>query len=114
MSLNRGRSCNPTVVKVGIILLGVCLVGYLVGPPLYWHVLEGLAAVRRSSAAVSCHTCNCDCDSQPLLSIPQGSVFNMQYFTFIPNPILVLLFIYYFPPDLSNIAPKFGLRYWIL
>ncbi|XP_076934605.1 uncharacterized protein LOC143600954 [Bidens hawaiensis] len=69
---NRGGSCNPAIVKIGIIFLGVCLVGYLVGPPLYWHVLEGLAAVRRSSSAVSCPPCNCDCDSQPLLSIPQA------------------------------------------
>ncbi|KVH88964.1 Protein of unknown function DUF1068 [Cynara cardunculus var. scolymus] len=71
MALNRGGSCNPAVVKVGITLLGVCLVGYLLGPPLYWHFLEGLAAVRRSSSAASCPPCNCDCDSQPLLSIPQ-------------------------------------------
>ncbi|KAK9056772.1 hypothetical protein SSX86_024135 [Deinandra increscens subsp. villosa] len=71
MALNRGGSCNPAVVKIGIIFLGVCLVGYLVGPPLYWHVLEGFAAVRRSSSAVSCPPCNCDCDSHPLLSIPQ-------------------------------------------
>ncbi|GKG25443.1 hypothetical protein Tco_0398589, partial [Tanacetum coccineum] len=39
-------------------------------PPLYWHLLE---AFHRSSVAVSsCPVCNCDCDSQPLLSIPQG------------------------------------------
>ncbi|KAL8209090.1 hypothetical protein R6Q57_008502 [Mikania cordata] len=68
MALDRGGSCNPSVVKIGIAFLGLCLVGYLVGPPLYWHVLEGFAAVRRSS----CPTCNCDCDSQPLLSIPQA------------------------------------------
>ncbi|KAJ9560944.1 hypothetical protein OSB04_006104 [Centaurea solstitialis] len=72
MALNRGGSCNPAAVKVGITFLGLCLVGYLLGPPLYWHFLEGLAAVRHSSAAGSCPPCNCDCDSQPLLSIPQG------------------------------------------
>lgn len=73
MALNRAGSCNPAVVKIGITFLGLCLVGYLLGPPLYWHVLEGLAAVRRSSSAASCPPCNCDCDSQPLLSIPQGT-----------------------------------------
>ncbi|CAH1450238.1 unnamed protein product [Lactuca virosa] len=72
MALNRAGSCNPAVVKIGITFLGLCLVGYLLGPPLYWHVLEGLAAVRRSSSAASCPPCNCDCDSQPLLSIPQA------------------------------------------
>ncbi|KAJ9551885.1 hypothetical protein OSB04_015930 [Centaurea solstitialis] len=74
MALNRAGSCNPAAVKVGIVFLGLSLVGYLLGPPLYWHLLEGLAAVRRSSSAVSCPACNCDCnsDSKPVLSIPQG------------------------------------------
>ncbi|KVI02037.1 Protein of unknown function DUF1068 [Cynara cardunculus var. scolymus] len=74
MAVNRAGSCNPAVVKIGIVFLGLSLVGYLLGPPLYWHLLEGLAAVRRSSSAASCPPCNCDCDSdsRPVLSIPQG------------------------------------------
>ncbi|KAI3755602.1 hypothetical protein L1987_55406 [Smallanthus sonchifolius] len=65
-------SCNSTVAKVGIVFLGLSLVGYLLGPPLYWHLLEGLAAVRRSSSAASCPPCNCNCDSRPHISFPQG------------------------------------------
>ncbi|CAH1444783.1 unnamed protein product [Lactuca virosa] len=72
MAPNRSGSCNPAMMRIGIVFLGLSLVGYLVGPPLYWHILEGLAAVRRSSSAASCPPCNCDCDSRPTLSFPQG------------------------------------------
>ncbi|KAK1423958.1 hypothetical protein QVD17_19269 [Tagetes erecta] len=68
MALDRGGSA---FVKIVITVLGLCLLGYLVGPPLYWHLLEGLATAS-SSSTISCPTCNCDCDSQPLLSIPQA------------------------------------------
>lgn len=49
-------------------MIALCIAGYIVGPPLYWHFKEGLAAVSHSSS--SCPPCNCDCSSQPLLSIP--------------------------------------------
>ncbi|GKB66500.1 microtubule-associated tumor suppressor 1 A like protein [Tanacetum coccineum] len=72
MAINsRSGSCNPAVVKMIIIFMGVSLLGYVVGPPLYWHLLEALA--KPSPAALSsCPVCNCDCDSRPALSIPQG------------------------------------------
>ncbi|XVE78433.1 hypothetical protein DITRI_Ditri13aG0144700 [Diplodiscus trichospermus] len=35
---------HATALKVGLGLLGMCLFGYLMGPPLYWHFMEGLAA----------------------------------------------------------------------
>ncbi|XP_010556992.1 PREDICTED: uncharacterized protein LOC104826142 isoform X2 [Tarenaya hassleriana] len=47
---------------------------YILGPPLYWHLTEALAAVSRRSSVVSvssCPPCVCDCSSQPL-TIPQG------------------------------------------
>ncbi|PWA35602.1 hypothetical protein CTI12_AA608030 [Artemisia annua] len=74
MAINRvgsgaSASCNPAIVKMLITFIGISMVGYLIGPPLYWHLLEALH--RSSVAAVSCPVCNCDCDSQPLLSIPQ-------------------------------------------
>ncbi|KAK3008256.1 hypothetical protein RJ639_014204 [Escallonia herrerae] len=73
MALNRGGSCNPRVPKAALGLLALCLAGYILGPPLYWHFVEGLAAVSHSSSsAPSCPPCTCDCSSQPLLSIPQG------------------------------------------
>ncbi|GAA0149852.1 hypothetical protein LIER_37007 [Lithospermum erythrorhizon] len=74
MAMNQGgRSSNGSqkMVKVGLLILAMCLGGYILGPPLYWHLLEGLAAVSRSS---SCPLCDCDCSSQPLLNIPQGLI----------------------------------------
>ncbi|XP_057460286.1 uncharacterized protein LOC130750832 [Actinidia eriantha] len=72
MALNQPGSCNPGVLKAALVVLGLCLAGYILGPPLYWHFMEGLAAVSRSSSSASCPPCVCDCSSQPLLNIPQG------------------------------------------
>ncbi|XP_052196207.1 uncharacterized protein LOC127803771 [Diospyros lotus] len=58
---------NQAAVKGLLVLMALCLVGYILGPPLYWHFMEGLAAVSHS-----CPSCQCDCSSQPLLTIPQG------------------------------------------
>ncbi|MBA0732334.1 hypothetical protein Gogos_016433 [Gossypium gossypioides] len=60
---------HAAAVKVGLGLLGLCLFGYIVGPPLYWHLTEGLAAVSRTSN--TCPPCLCDCSSQPLLTLPE-------------------------------------------
>lgn len=64
MALNQHRAL---VLKVALGILALCLAGYIVGPPLYWHLMEGLAA-----SPSACAPCLCDCSSQPLLSIPQG------------------------------------------
>ncbi|XP_022771762.1 uncharacterized protein LOC111314557 [Durio zibethinus] len=61
---------QATALKVGLGLLGLCLFGYIVGPPLYWHFMEGLAAISHTST--TCPPCVCDCSSQPLLTIPEG------------------------------------------
>ncbi|XP_021889093.1 uncharacterized protein LOC110808062 isoform X1 [Carica papaya] len=53
------------VVKGVTAMMGLCIVGYIVGPPLYWHVSEGLAAAVRSS----CPPCLCDCSFRPLVSL---------------------------------------------
>ncbi|KAM1164623.1 hypothetical protein ACFX13_024745 [Malus domestica] len=66
---------SPAVLKAGLVIVGLCIAGYIVGPPLYWHFMEGLAAVSHSSSSSSsfaCPPCTCDCSSQPLLSIPIG------------------------------------------
>ncbi|XP_022759055.1 uncharacterized protein LOC111305624 isoform X2 [Durio zibethinus] len=60
---------QAAALKVGLGLLGLCLFGYIVGPPLYWHFMEGLAAVSHNSN--TCPPCLCDCSSQPLLTIPE-------------------------------------------
>ncbi|KAL5573398.1 hypothetical protein UlMin_022995 [Ulmus minor] len=67
---NPAGICSPAVLKTGLVVIGLCIAGYIVGPPLYWHFMEGLAAVSHSSS--SCPPCLCDCSSQPLLSIPLG------------------------------------------
>ncbi|CBI28836.3 hypothetical protein AAG906_040209 [Vitis piasezkii] len=77
MALNQPAWCTPALLKVLLGLLALCLAGYILGPPLYWHSMEGLAAVSRSTSAAaasssSCPACVCDCSSQPLLSIPHG------------------------------------------
>lgn len=65
---------HAAALKVGLALLGLSMVGYILGPPLYWHLTEALAAVSHSSAvsASSCPLCDCDCSSQHLLTIPKG------------------------------------------
>lgn len=82
MALNHGgSSCNPRILKAGLGLMAVCLAAYIVGPPLYWHFMEGLAAVSRgsspsssSSSALNCPPCECDCSFQSLPSIPIGTI----------------------------------------
>ncbi|KAK2992513.1 hypothetical protein RJ640_005660 [Escallonia rubra] len=61
------ETCSPGMMKVAMGLMGLCLAGYIVGPPLYWHLTEALPSIRRAS----CPPCLCDCSSEPLLSIPQ-------------------------------------------
>lgn len=86
MALNHNGSspCNPKLLKTGLGLLAVCLLGYLMGPPLYWHFREGLAAFGQSStsssSAVSCPPCKCDCSAQSLPSIPKGLCKNLLVF----------------------------------
>ncbi|XP_071730021.1 uncharacterized protein [Rutidosis leptorrhynchoides] len=79
---NRSGSCNGAMVKMIILFLGVSLVGYLVGPSLYWHLLEALAPSSSSSSSSSCPTCNCHCDS---LSLPQGLSKNSSFTDCVKN-----------------------------
>ncbi|GMG98690.1 hypothetical protein Nepgr_000530 [Nepenthes gracilis] len=72
MAINLPGFCSPGVVKLTLGLIALCIAGYIVGPPLYWHFMEGLAAVSHSSSSsAACPSCVCDCSSQPLLSVPQ-------------------------------------------
>ncbi|XP_075508736.1 uncharacterized protein LOC142545432 isoform X2 [Primulina tabacum] len=60
------------VLKAVVAIMALCLAAYIVGPLLYWRLVEGLAAFGRSSSS-SCPSCNCDCvDSLQLLSAPEG------------------------------------------
>ncbi|XP_022988959.1 uncharacterized protein LOC111486163 isoform X1 [Cucurbita maxima] len=67
----QARSCDPSLIKLGLALIALSIAGYILGPPLYWHVKEGFAVVSRSSSSSSCPPCFCDCPSQPVISIPE-------------------------------------------
>uniref|UniRef100_A0A7N0TVL0 Uncharacterized protein n=1 Tax=Kalanchoe fedtschenkoi TaxID=63787 RepID=A0A7N0TVL0_KALFE len=71
MAMNQSEGCNPVLVRLTLAVMAMCIAGYILGPPLYWHLKEGVAAVSRSSSLV-CPPCVCDCSSQPVLSIPEG------------------------------------------
>nr|AAM62874.1 unknown [Arabidopsis thaliana] len=58
---------HTAALKVGLALLALSMIGYILGPPLYWHLTEALAV-----SATSCSACVCDCSSLPLLTIPTG------------------------------------------
>lgn len=59
---------NHGVLRLIFIVVGTCLVGYIVAPPLYWHLKENW------SAQASCPPCGCDCSSEALFSMPLGLV----------------------------------------
>uniref|UniRef100_A0A6N2ND93 DUF1068 domain-containing protein n=1 Tax=Salix viminalis TaxID=40686 RepID=A0A6N2ND93_SALVM len=62
---------KKTALKMVVVIMGFCLVGYIVGPPLYWRVSELLTANIRSSTH-RCPPCSCDCSSQQLLLLLDG------------------------------------------
>ncbi|KAK4259042.1 hypothetical protein QN277_005418 [Acacia crassicarpa] len=57
-------------LKLFLWILALTLAVYIAGPPLYWQLTEGFAAVRRHASPSSCPPCPCDCSLQPLLSLP--------------------------------------------
>ncbi|KAE9616796.1 hypothetical protein Lal_00034223 [Lupinus albus] len=59
-------SRKVVLMRMGLGFVALCIAGYIVGPPLYWHFMEVLVA-----SSSSCAPCLCDCSSQPILSIPQ-------------------------------------------
>ncbi|XP_042475477.1 uncharacterized protein LOC122057438 isoform X2 [Macadamia integrifolia] len=56
---------SPIGLRMVLLLVGVCLVCYIVGPPLYWNLMGDFAASR-----TSCAQCICDCPLEPISSIP--------------------------------------------
>ncbi|RID45502.1 hypothetical protein BRARA_I02229 [Brassica rapa] len=54
--------------KVVTGVMALCMVAYIAGPSLYWHLNETIGESLHSS----CPPCVCDCSSQPLLYIPDG------------------------------------------
>jgi hypothetical protein len=99
-----------------VALLGLGLAGYIVGPPLYWHVAE---AVGRSTGA--CPACVCDCDALPLLSLPEGTVLSVPPSTYIPTcpdplapPLDMALLTRAFAVQFPLLTDECGCGCWIL
>ena len=68
-----GMNCGGVVVRFGLWVVAMCIAGYIVAPPLYWHLIELLNHSSVSSSSSSCAPCVCDCSSQPIITIPQGN-----------------------------------------
>ncbi|XP_059439520.1 uncharacterized protein LOC132172094 isoform X2 [Corylus avellana] len=71
--MGRRSRKQQRALKIGMVLMGLCLAAYIVGRPLYHHLSEVLTAARRhvsSSSYHRCPPCHCDCSSHPLLSFP--------------------------------------------
>eukprot|EP00252_Welwitschia_mirabilis_P023430 TRINITY_DN6610_c0_g3_i1.p1 TRINITY_DN6610_c0_g3~~TRINITY_DN6610_c0_g3_i1.p1 ORF type:complete len:190 (+),score=46.74 TRINITY_DN6610_c0_g3_i1:226-795(+) len=56
-------------LKLVVLMLGMVMATYIIGPPLYWHIAEDLASLRHST---TCEPCFCDCPSESLVAIPTG------------------------------------------
>ncbi|ESW19688.1 hypothetical protein PHAVU_006G146800 [Phaseolus vulgaris] len=52
--------------RLVIWILGLFLIAYIAGRPLYWHLNETLNATSSP-----CPPCQCDCSLQPLISLPE-------------------------------------------
>lgn len=84
MAVNPQRFCSAKALKLTSGFIALSIAAYIVGPPLYWHFLEGSAPVSisssssssssllSSSTSVNCPPCSCNCDSTPLITIPDG------------------------------------------
>lgn len=86
---DHGISSNGAL-RLVLVLVGVSLVGYTVGPPLYWR-LKG-----NSTGQASCPSCVCDCSSEEdFLSVPLGEVhFSLPVKNFLIIETLIYLHIY--------------------
>lgn len=65
-------------MKAGLWMAGLCMVGFIVGRPLYWHLAERSSSSPSASfhhrTSLSCPRCECDCSSEPLLSLVDGEI----------------------------------------
>lgn len=63
--------CSPKVFRLVLFLMSVVLVGYIVSPPLVWHIIGNVGG------KASCPPCICDCSSSDIsLSLPLGMTFS--------------------------------------
>ena len=71
MAVKPAGSCSPGLTKVGLGFVALCIAAYILGPPLYWHFMEGLAVLSSSSSS-TCPPCFCDCSSQTDFAFTDG------------------------------------------
>lgn len=71
MAVKPVGSCSPGLTKVGLFLMALCIAAYILGPPLYWHFMEGLPAFSSSSLS-TCPPCFCDCSSLTDFAFTEG------------------------------------------
>ena len=69
MAHQESNLCSPGTLKLTMVFLGMSLEIYILGPPLYWNLAEGLESVRHG---VACPSCICDCSAESLSTIPLG------------------------------------------
>ncbi|RXI07886.1 hypothetical protein DVH24_014452 [Malus domestica] len=64
-SKEREMATSSSILKVGLVIAEMCIGGYIVGPLLYWHFMEGLVAVSHfsSSSFSTCLPCTGNCSS---------------------------------------------------
>lgn len=72
MAVKPVGSCSPGLTKLGLGFMGLFIAAYILGPPLYWHFMEGLAAFSSSSSSSTCPPCFCDCSSQTDFAFTDG------------------------------------------
>ncbi|GAV63216.1 DUF1068 domain-containing protein [Cephalotus follicularis] len=65
--------CNHGALRLVLVLVGLSLVVYAVGPPFYWRLRE------RSVAKASCPSCFCDCSSEISFPIIPLGIINSTY-----------------------------------
>ena len=69
MAHQESNLCSPETLKLTMVLLGMSLEIYILGPPLYWKLVDGLVSIRHASAFPSCI---CDCSAESMSTIPLG------------------------------------------
>jgi len=95
---------NLRILRAVLVLMGIGVGAYILGPPLYWHVAEALAR-----NAADCGPCSCDCSSQPLLSVVEGNftvVFEAKLIPFLLDLCIIR-------SPRGNLYVKFGFCFFI-
>eukprot|EP00250_Pteridium_aquilinum_P005434 c15525_g1_i2 orf=185-727(+) len=62
---------GPYSARVFVILLLFALTGYILGRPLYWHLVAGVTALQDASGR-DCPPCTCNCPSEDPSLLPPG------------------------------------------